>query len=1160
MSKEPLEFTLLSVRRMPGLPRGLPIYRDFVPHLNIIIGPNASGKSSTARALRDLIWRHADGQITAHGVAALAGREWELTVDGRKATSRLNGEEAPLRGIPAWEGRDRYTLAMHELLSAEDGDLARQVVNASTGYDLAAADKALGYHLGGIKTNTTLYQNYAKAKADYDTYLRGQEDLLRQQQKLSQLVKQKFAAEQAEELLGWSHLLLEYMRCKSRFSQAEAILKGMPHVLAEMSGREYDELIELKRQLNVLFTNIGVEEETITKAKGQQVKLGFPEGSLEEGLTTQLEQKINGWIELDRQIAESEQDLAAAIAREQEALKRLGADRTAVDWNGVSSIEIDVIEEHLQQLHQWLSRRAAMEEVVVELRKSRSAEELPSPEKLTTGIQSLLKWLQVTHVEERPHILLWSIWVLAVMGVASTFATLLYGQPGLIGLLLFIVVVIFVLYFRKKTSDSVPALRRADYESLGLSAPSNWNDAGVTERLNELADLLGKSKWDQEAARRIHIQQDELLSIETEGVALRKQYEELSEKVRLLPKLPSGNLRTYDGMFWFIRYATDWSGCRAERKAWEEKIQAMQGQRNVLIHDINELFKRAVVGPVSDSIAAKTLRQQLADGEIRWREAEILIDGAEKNISRFRANGAEAQGKVSSLYARLGVEVGEEEMLRDLVRQVSTHRQGRQQVDEAFTLLSAARRSLQNHLLFNTYKEDVETADVLRIERQIMELTSRGDSVGEIRDEISQINANISLAEGGNSLEDSLKKMEDSVAALEMEYDRRLASTAGRLLTDALKKEADERDRPAVFKAADSLFSWITHGQYRLRLKGGESPAFSAYETTEGEGRELDHLSTGTRIQLLLAVRLAFIDSLEETVSIPIIADELLANSDSRRSAAIMEALVEFSRQGRQIFYFSSQEEEVSRWESFLADKTDISKKTFRIGKGDNENYLSGIAVSGRQFGGAHLLEVIPDPSGLDHAQYGKALGNRYFNPMVDGSDRLHVWYLFEDPLAVYRLLKSGLVHWGQVQVYLQAGGDMSEIDQSLLPTAAQKIKILSRYLELYRHGRSLAIDRSVLERSGAVSAIFIDTVNEKLEEVGYDPEQLLTALGRAEVPRFSGRKIDQLREFLVDDGFISEDKILSPEEIWVLLAAFVSQTGINLEEAQRFVDRVLVQ
>jgi hypothetical protein len=307
-------------------------------------------------------------------------------------------------------------------------------------------------------------------------------------------------------------------------------------------------------------------------------------------------------------------------------------------------------------------------------------------------------------------------------------------------------------------------------------------------------------------------------------------------------------------------------------------------------------------------------------------------------------------------------------------------------------------------------------------------------------------------------------------------------------------------------------------------------------------------------------VRLAFIDSQEETVSIPIIADELLANSDSRRSAAIMEALVEISRQGRQIFYFTSQEGEVSRWESFLADKTDISRKVFRIGGGENEDYLSGITIPGRQFGGAHLLEVVPNPRSLDHAQYGAALGNRNFNPMADGSDRLHVWYLFDDQLIIYRLLKKGLVHWGQLQTYLQAGGDMSEVDQGLLDPAAQKIKILSRYLELYRQGRPWAIDRSVLERSGAVSTNFIDAVSEKLEEVGYDPEQLLAALGRAEVSRFSGRKVDQLRDFLVDEGFISEDKILSHEEIWVLLAAFVSQTGISLEEAQRFVERVLVK
>ena len=1160
MPKEPLEFTLLSVRRMPGLPRGLPIYRDFVQHINIIIGPNASGKSSTARTLRDLIWRHADGEITAHGVAVLAGREWQLTVDGRKATSRVNGEEVPLPGIPAWEGRNRYTLAMHELLVADDGDLARQVVNASTGYDLAAADTALGYWLGTIKTSTSLYKNYTSSKADYNQLLERQEDLIRDQQRLRGRLEEKSAAEQAVGLLDWNRLVLEYLRCKERFSESDAILKGMPQILGQMSGREYDELLESKRQLSILVRDIDLEEESATRAGDQRLGFGFPEGGLEEGLTAQLEQKIGAWIELDRQISENRQGLAAEIAREQAILKKIGADSTEIEWDGVSSVEIDVIEKHLQQLHQWLSRRAAIEEVVVELGKSRSAGELPSPETLTAGVQSLLRWLQATGAEERPHIPMWSVWLLALLGAASALATLLYGQTGLIGLFPIIFVVIFVLYFRKKAKDPVPGLRRSDYESIGLPAPSNWDEVGVIERLNELADLLGKSKWDRESARRIEIQRDELASTEAEGAVLRKQYEELGEKVRLLPNPPSGNLRTYDGMFWFIRHAVEWSDCHAERKALEEKIQVMLAQRDTLIREINGLFQRAVVQPVSDPVAAKILRQQLADGEIRWREAGILIDSAEKNISRLRSAGAGIQSKISSLYTRLGLEIDEEEKLHGMVRQLTSYKQARQKFDQTATLLSAAERSLQNHLLFNTRREDIAIADVAGTEHQIMELTGLADSLGGIRDEIAQINANIGLAERGSSLEGSLKKMEDSVAALEMEYDRRLASTTGRLLTDALKKEADERDRPAVFKAADSLFSRITHGRYRLRLRGSEPPAFSAYETTESEERELNHLSTGTRIQLLLAVRLAFIDSLEETVSIPIIADELLANSDSRRSAAIMAALVEISRLGRQIFYFTSQEEEVSRWESFLADKTDISKKIFRIGGGENEDYLSGITIPDRQFGGAHLLELVPDPTGLDHAQYGATLKNRHFNPMEDGADWLHVWYLFGDPLIVYGLLKMGLVHWGQLQTYLQAGGDMTEVDQDLFDPAAQKIKILSRYLELYRQGRPRAIDRSVLERSGAVSANFIDAVSEKLEEVGYNPEQLLAALGRGEVSRFSGRKVDQLREFLTDEGLISEDRVLSHEEIWVLLAAFVSQTGISLEEARRFVEQVLAQ
>jgi uncharacterized protein YhaN len=1158
MAKKPLSFRLLSIRRMPGLPRGLPTIRDFAAHINIIVGPNAAGKSSTARVLRNLIWRQSDGEISAHGVAMLDGLEWELDLDGRRALSRVNGEEAILPGIPAWVGSKRYTLALDDLLAANDGDLAEQVVTASTGYNLLAAEQALGYWLGGIRTNSNLYLGYANAKGEYDRLFALQEALVREQQRLTSLREEKAEAEQAAVALDWYRLLLEYLRSKENADELDAGMKGMPPILAELSGKEYEELAELKKLLERVTRNVEAEEEAISRAQIERTALGFPEGGLAAGLLAELEGRIEAWTELDRKVAESSRELALVLGREREALKLLGAGAESVEWEGVTTIEVDTIEEHLQRFHQWLSRKVAIEAVVAELGRSRSVEALPKPEVLTSGLHSLLGWLQDSRSAIKAQVPAWAVWLLSGLGSVATLVTLVYGQPGLVALLLPAVGVFIAFRLRKKGGRSGTVIRRADYEELGLPAPASWNEADVRERLKDLVDLLGRSNWDQKVDNRVELIREELAAMESEGAGMQERYELLRGELRLLPKLPTGDPRSYDGMFWFVHRAGQWHTLHSERVGWQEKIGTMDIQQDDVLKEINLLFQKASMGPVDDPIEAKILRQRLADGETRWREAGIRIDNSKRNLERFVAEEAAAKVKITGLFANLGLEEGAEEKLRTLAGQVSAYRVVKQQADEARALLSAAEQTLRSHSLFESREGEMHSVNQAVLEAKILELTDRSSGIEAIRDEISQINANIHAAEGGNNLESSLKKMEDSVAALEIEYDRRLRSITGRLLTDALKKESDERDRPAVFKAADALFSRITHGRYRLRLKGSQTPAFTAFETAEGESRELDQLSKGTRIQLLLAVRLAFLDSQEDSVSIPIIADELLANSDPRRSAAIMEALVEISREGRQIFYFTAQEEEVVRWERFLAHKTDISRKETVLAGEEGEVYATGLALPGEEFMRSPLLEGIPDHNGLDHERYGALLDKGHFDPMADSPDWLHVWHLFEDPAGVNALLKRGLTRWGPLQIYRKADGDMGGIDQKLIDLAAQKVAIFTRFLELYRQGRPLRIDRKTLEESGAVSGTFIEAISDRLAEVEYDPVRLLSALERGEVPRFSGRKIAELREYLLAEGYVSEDRILAPEEIWLPLRAFISHTSVSVDEVERMIIRIL--
>src|SRR5690606_1449114 len=101
------------------------------------------------------------------------------------------------------------------------------------------------------------------------------------------------------------------------------------------------------------------------------------------------------------------------------------------------------------------------------------------------------------------------------------------------------------------------------------------------------------------------------------------------------------------------------------------------------------------------------------------------------------------------------------------------------------------------------------------------------------------------------------------------------------------------RDRPQVFHRARERFARMTHGAYRLELDDGEIPSFRAIDTATGEGKSLDQLSSGTRAQLLIAVRVAFVESIETGLRLPIILDEALANSDDVRADAIIQAVLD---------------------------------------------------------------------------------------------------------------------------------------------------------------------------------------------------------------------------------------------------------------------------
>ncbi len=148
MSGQPgLAFTRLDVRRSPGI-QDQYVLNDLCPGINIIHGPNASGKSTTAQAIHALLWPDPPcwprGALS--GLLHLDGSEWFLDFDAGAKHCQQDGKDGSWPNIGGPETRDRYVLTLHTLLTADNESFAEAILRESVGgYDVDDAVRELGY-------------------------------------------------------------------------------------------------------------------------------------------------------------------------------------------------------------------------------------------------------------------------------------------------------------------------------------------------------------------------------------------------------------------------------------------------------------------------------------------------------------------------------------------------------------------------------------------------------------------------------------------------------------------------------------------------------------------------------------------------------------------------------------------------------------------------------------------------------------------------------------------------------------------------------------------------------------------------------------------------------------------------------------------------------
>ena len=203
--------------------------------------------------------------------------------------------------------------------------------------------------------------------------------------------------------------------------------------------------------------------------------------------------------------------------------------------------------------------------------------------------------------------------------------------------------------------------------------------------------------------------------------------------------------------------------------------------------------------------------------------------------------------------------------------------------------------SLERSSLDNLKEEESRLCEELvGLERETRQLSVERGQLLERRDALTGSEGSGLLLQREAVLHEDLRRLSRQWSVLALARNFLLAA----------KTRFEEEGQQGVIRFAGDLFSAITDGEYAGIAASLEGDAFMAVHRS-GDRRDPEkQLSQGTREQLYLALRLAYIKNhAAKAEPLPVIMDDILVNFDPVRAANTARVLAEFARDNQLLFF-----------------------------------------------------------------------------------------------------------------------------------------------------------------------------------------------------------------------------------------------------------------
>ncbi len=569
------------------------------------------------------------------------------------------------------------------------------------------------------------------------------------------------------------------------------------------------------------------------------------------------------------------------------------------------------------------------------------------------------------------------------------------------------------------------------------------------------------------------------------------------------------------------------------------EVLAREEARDQLAAQLREFLSEHGQAPRSldpADLAAAFSELESRSAAVRAAETELKRAGSDRRPAEERRQRLERE--LAGLFAGLGLEASDEQGLRQRVRQAEEWRRATKLVDER----RGAVRKLEEPLAGSLELCDLGLEEIAARLEATRERESRHDAlVGEIKG----IEASVQQARARSDREDAVAQVDELERRLAREREEALEAETARVLLDQVEEEHTSLSRPAVLQRARSLFSAFTHGAWELDVDPREQGAPYARETRRPDLRlGPAQLSSGTRAQLLLAVKLAYLEDAERGVRLPLVLDDALRSSDPERTVAIASSLFALCRdEGRQVLVLGDDPADAGLLRAGARDDAEAERLRVIDLAAVRRRQSS---VRGRERLAPPAVDPVPSPRGMSPAEYAERIGVAGIDPRA-GVDDLHLYWLLTDDLELLkRILDWGASRLGQLRAMARDGG-LPALGEAELERIEAWASLAGTALASWRVGRGLPLSREVLERCPGISERFLPGALELAEKNGWNARAFAQALRAKALSGFYASKMDETEQWLLSEGHLSPDEPLPRERAWQEVVRTAAQLDPHL-------------